>query len=107
MFFNHYNNPVHYLSNVITFLLLAALKKWKDISHELHETSVTLKNEFQETSLAATLNFGATNPADEKTSLIPEQEKDEIIEIKEVDNQPEMDYNEYTSYQADCSTSAY
>ena len=107
MLFNLYCSPVDYLSKVIPFLSLAALKKWKDISNELHETTVTLKNEFQETTLAATLNFGAANSTDEKTSLIPEPETDEIMEIKEFDNSHEISYNEFPTYLSDCPTSAY
>ena len=83
------------------------MRKWKDLSNELHETTVTLKNEFQETSLAATLNLGAQSTTDEKISLIEEPEKDEIMEIKEFDNSHEIVYNEFPTYLSDCPTSAY
>ena len=68
---------------------------------------MTLKNEFQETTLAATLNFGAASTTDEKTSLVPEHETDEIMEIKEVDDPHEMGHNEFSPYRSDCPTSAY
>ena len=83
------------------------MRKWKDLSNELHETTVTLKNEFQETSLAATLNLGAQTTTDEKISLIEEPEEDEIMEIKEFDNSHEIGYNEFSTYLSDCPTSAY
>ena len=83
------------------------MRKWKDLSNELHETTVTLKNEFQETSLAATLNLGAQTTTDEKISLIEEPEADEIMEIKEYDNSHEISYNELPTYLSDCPTSAY
>ena len=83
------------------------MRKWKDLSNELHETTVTLKNEFQETSLAATLNLGAQTTTDEKISLIEEPEEDEIMEIKEFDNSHEISYNEFPTYLSDCPTSAY
>ena len=83
------------------------MRKWKDLSNELHETTVTLKNEFQETSLAATLNLGAQTTTDEKISLIEEPEEDEIMEIKEFDNSHEIAYNEFPTYLSDCPTSAY
>ena len=83
------------------------MRKWKDLSNELHETTVTLKNEFQETSLAATLNLGAQTTTDEKISLIEEPEEDEIMEIKEFENSHEISYNEFPTYLSDCPTSAY
>ena len=91
--------------NIVYFS--AALKKWKDLSNELHETTVTLKNEFQETSLAATLNLGAGNVGEDKSSLIEEPEKDEIMEIKDVENANDISYNEFSTYLSDCPTSAY
>ena len=83
------------------------MKKWKDLSNELHETTVTLKNEFQETSFAATLNLGAGHTTEEKASLIDVPENDEILEIKEVGNQHELGYSEFSTYSSDCPTSAY
>ena len=53
---------------------LAALKKWRDLGNELHETTVSLKNGFQETTLAATFNLGGYYSNEDKVSTAPKPE---------------------------------
>ena len=80
----------------LTFYLLAALKKWRDISNDIHETTVTLANEFQEASLAATFNFSGQNVSEDKTSVVSRQEVNNKTEEIQEDNQNHVDPNEYS-----------
>ena len=51
--------------------------KWKNISKEVQETTVTLKNEFQDSSLAATLNLVGSSSSEEKTSSLSKSDVNE------------------------------
>ena len=63
------------------------MKKWRDLSNELHETTVTLKNEFQETSLgAATFSLVGSNLSEDKSSTISKPEVQITTEMEETDN---------------------
>ena len=73
---------------------LAALLKWKNISKEVQETTVTLKNEFQDSSLAATLNLVGSSSSEEKTSSLS---KSDINEETEEMILAEDSYNQETS----------
>ena len=83
------------------------MKKWRDLSNELHETTVTFKNEFQETSLvAATINLVGSNLSEDKTSVTSKPEVNVTEEIEEADNLNDKSGNEY-SQTADHPTPAY
>ena len=73
---------------------LAALLKWKNISKEVQETTVTLKNEFQDSSLAATFNLVGSSLSEEKTSSLS---KSDINEETEEMILAEDGYNQETS----------
>ena len=86
--------------------------KWKNISKEVQETTVTLKNEFQDSSLAATLNLVGSSSSEEKTSSLS---KSDINEETEEMILAEDSYNQETSlddpstypYTSDYSTITY
>ena len=82
------------------------MKKWKYLSNELHETTLSLKNEFQETSLAATLNLGSSNVNDDKMSSVLKPDISITTETVESDNHPPSDENNL-SYLSDSPTFAY
>ena len=68
--------------------------KWKNISKEVQETTVTLKNEFQDSSLAATFNLVGSASSEEKTSSLS---KSDINEETEEMILAEDSYNQETS----------
>ena len=68
--------------------------KWKNISKEVQETTVTLKHEFQDSSLAATFNLVGSNSSEEKTSSLS---KSDINEETEEMILAEDSYNQETS----------
>ena len=67
------------------------MKKWRDLSYELHETSMNLKNEFQETSLAATLNLRDSTSAmgNDKRSAFEESDEGNATEDVQVEYPPD------------------
>ena len=72
------------------------MKKWRDISHDIHETTVNLANEFQETSLAATFNFSGSDLSEDKTSTLSKSEVNGKTEGLEEDNQNTLEPNDYS-----------
>ena len=73
--------------------LLAALKKWRDLSNELHETTVTFKNECQETSLvAATINLVGSNLSEDKSSVTSKAEMHASEELEQRDDKSDTEY---------------
>ena len=91
---------------------LAALLKWKNISKEVQETTVTLKNEFQDSSLAATFNLVGSSLSEEKTSSLSKsdinEETEEMILAEDNDNQEtNLDDPSTYPYTSDYSSTAY
>ena len=86
--------------------------KWKNISKEVQETTVTLKNEFQDSSLAATFNLVGSTSSEEKTSSLSKsdvnEETEEIILAEDNDNQQtSLDDPSTYPYTSDYSETAY
>ena len=72
---------------------LAALKKWRDLSNELHEKTVTFKNECQETSLvAATINLVGSNLSEDKTSVTSKADMHTTEELEQRDDKSDTEY---------------